>query len=170
MTGYAHIRIDKERYVLITHVGCGRVKLTYDGGPAISMWESTARYPWVYKFDGFDAFERSGYMFLAHAMLREFDRQRRGPMRVIPDNARDVDTAAVESAGENADSTVEDTDPATPDTKLDWPTFYWKGGQICPEEIASKKEAVDADAEATVPLKQECTAGKTRKGGNDVHQ
>jgi hypothetical protein len=148
MTGYAQIRIGQERYVLITHVGCGRVKLRYESGPAISMWDGTVRYPWVYKFDGFEAFKRSGYMFLANAMLREFDRQRRAPMRVTPIDVLNVDTAAAESDGERADSNSEESDPPDPDPKLRWATYCWKEGKFCLDE---RKEAVAIASATALP-------------------
>src|SRR5690349_17947824 len=83
MTGYTKKHIERQGYVLITVVGTAPVKVTFDGGPDIAMWDEGKADPWFLKFEGFEAFLRLGHAAHMDAVLREFNRERRSPAKVI---------------------------------------------------------------------------------------
>ena len=105
VTSYTRKQIGSQHYVLTTVVGSGRVKVAFDGGPDVGMWDASLPDPWVLKYEGFEAFRRTGDMTAADIELRAFDRERRHPVRMSETSAhksgtlsRKIDHAAIGEA------------------------------------------------------------------------
>lgn len=82
MTGYTRKKIGSQVYVLTTLVGSGRIKVSFDDGPDIAMWDDAEPDPWVSKLDGFSAFQLSGHTARLDSVFREFNLERRRAVRV----------------------------------------------------------------------------------------